>query len=145
LKIFSVDANILIYAANGDSLFHDQARAFLSSVVSCGDQVFLCWEVLHAYFRLTTTGQAARDPLTFEEGRDVIRPLLESRQLTMLSPSKVSFELLAAHTERIKMNGNLFTDAVIASQLEANGIKTIYTNDSDFTKFPYLKVKNPLQ
>lgn len=83
--------------------------------------------------------------MTFDESREALRPLLESRQLTMLSPSKVSFELLAAHTERIQMNGNLFTDAVIASQLEANGIKTIYTNDADFKKFPYLKVKNPLQ
>ena len=43
------------------------------------------------------------------------------------------------------LRGNLMTDAVIASQLEANGIKTIYTNDADFKKFPYLKVKNPLQ
>jgi uncharacterized protein len=145
LKIFSVDANILIYAANGDSRFHDSARAFLSSVVLGGEQIFLCWEVLHAYFRLTTSGYASQSPMTFEEGRTAIRPLLESRQLTMLSPSKVSLELLAGHTERIKMNGNLFTDAVIASQLEANGIKTIYTNDADFAKFPYLKVKNPLQ
>lgn len=143
--IFSIDANILIYAANGDSRFHDTARGFLSSVVSGGEQIFLCWEVLHAYFRLTTTGYASRYPMTFDESREAINPLLESRQLTMLSPSKTSFEILAGHTGSIKMNGNLFTDAVIASQLEANGIKTIYTNDIDFQRFPYLKVKNPLQ
>jgi len=79
--------------------------------------------------------------MTFQESKKRLSPLLNSPQLTMLSPSKTSFELLAGYAERIRLVGNLMTDAVIASQLEANGIRLIYTHDADFTKFPYLKVK----
>jgi len=39
--------------------------------------------------------------------------------------------------------GKLVSDAIIASQLEAAGVRTIYTNDRDFNKFPALKPKNP--
>lgn len=84
-------------------------------------------------------------PLTFREGRDRLKPLTDFPYLTMLSPSRASFEILLGYANRMPLRGNLMTDAVIASQLEANGIKTIYTNDGDFKKFPYLKVKNPLQ
>ncbi|MBN8219810.1 MAG: PIN domain-containing protein [Spirochaetes bacterium] len=143
--MFSVDSNILIYSADGTSPFHDQARKFLDSVIAESTPIFLCWEVLHAYFRITTSPRIFKKPMSFQESKVRIQPLLSFPQLTMLSPSRLSFELLSGYADRIELSGNLVTDAVIASQLEANGIRLIYSHDADFGKFPYLKVKNPLQ
>ena len=41
--------------------------------------------------------------------------------------------------------GNLVFDAHAAILMKEHGVKTIYTRDSDFHRFPFLKVVDPLQ
>ena len=41
--------------------------------------------------------------------------------------------------------GNLISDLHIAALMREHGIKTIYTRDSDFQRFPFLEVRDPLQ
>lgn len=108
------------------------------------NRIFLCWETIHAYFRITTSTKIYGEPLNFAESKEKLKPLWESERLTLLSPTLESFDILSNYASMISLKGTLLTDAVIASQLEANGIKTIYTNNADFKKFSYLKVKNPL-
>jgi predicted nucleic acid-binding protein len=43
-----------------------------------------------------------------------------------------------------RSSGNLTPDAHVATILKQNGVATLYTNDSDFKRFGFLKVKNPL-
>ena len=41
------------------------------------------------------------------------------------------------------VRGNLVPDAHVASILFQHGVRTIYSNDRDFRKFPSLDVRNP--
>jgi hypothetical protein len=43
------------------------------------------------------------------------------------------------------MSGNLIFDAHTAILMKENGVKTIYTHDSDFYRFPFLEVLDPIQ
>jgi predicted nucleic acid-binding protein len=43
-----------------------------------------------------------------------------------------------------KKRGNLVPDAHLAALLRYYGVKTLYTHDRDFLKFPFLDVRDPL-
>ena len=43
----------------------------------------------------------------------------------------------------LPVRGNLVPDAHLAALLRQHGIRTLYTNDSDFRKFSFLDVRNP--
>lgn len=70
--------------------------------------------------------------------------VLSLTQVEMLSPTTESFQIFAGYAKIMQIKGALVSDAIIASQLEAAGVRTIYTSDRDFNKFPALKPKNPL-
>ena len=40
--------------------------------------------------------------------------------------------------------GNLVPDAHLAAPLRSHGVRTVYTHDRDFLKFPFLQVVDPL-
>lgn len=41
------------------------------------------------------------------------------------------------------VRGNLVPDFHLAAVLKQNGVRTLYTRDSDFRRFAFLTVKNP--
>ena len=54
---------------------------------------------------------------------------------------------LAAYREvaiEVVARGNLVPDAHVAALAKVHGIRTIYTHDRDFRKFPFLKVVDPV-
>lgn len=64
-------------------------------------------------------------------------------QLEMLSATPESFRIFSGYAKLMPVKGKLVSDAIIASQLEAAGVRKIYTKDRDFNKFPALKPSNP--
>jgi predicted nucleic acid-binding protein len=48
------------------------------------------------------------------------------------------------HTHGAAVRGSLVPDAHLAAILKQHEIGTLYTNDGDFRRFPFLRVKNPL-
>jgi predicted nucleic acid-binding protein len=42
------------------------------------------------------------------------------------------------------VRGNLVPDAHLAALLLQHGVKTLYTKDTDFRKFDFLNVRDPL-
>lgn len=143
--MYSIDANIFIYASDGDSEFHERARAFLNDAAKKTEPIFLCWEVIHAYLRITTNKTVYQQPLNYDIAYKRMHAFINLAHVQMLSASAESFSLLGVYGRQMKLSGRLITDAVIASQLAANGISRIYSNDSDFKKFDFLKVTNPLK
>ena len=47
-------------------------------------------------------------------------------------------------TGRFPVRGNLVPDAHLAALLRQHGVRKIYTSDTDFKKFDFLQVLNPL-
>lgn len=141
--MYSIDSNIFIYAAVKSSPFQKQAESFLNRIFSGEEPCFLCWEALHAFVRITTSLAVFERPMPFTTACAYVERILELPQVELLTASRDSFEIFRNYQKAMSIKGNLVTDAVIASQLEAAGIKTIYTNDRDFNKFTALKPKNP--
>ena len=141
---WSVDANILLYAANRAAPEHVAAYRFLQNRLSSDDPLFLCWEVIHAFLRTSTSPGIFPDPLSPNKSAEWIQSILDLPGVSTLSPSQESWLILRRELQEIPVRGRLLTDAVIASQLEAAGVRHLYSADADFRKFLWLKVINPL-
>jgi uncharacterized protein len=141
---WSVDANILLFAANQAASEHTAASRFLQNRLSSGDPLFLCWEVIHAFLRISTSPGIFPDPLSPNQAAEWIQSILDLPGTSTLVPAQESWLILRRALLEIPARGRLLTDAVIASQLEAAGVRHLYSADADFRKFAWLKVVNPL-
>lgn len=142
--MYSIDANILIFSVMKDGPFYERSRNFLISRMNENEPVFFCWETIYAFIRITTNRRIMKNPLSFREANQRANLLIERQNVSLLHSTKESYHIFQEYEKNMKLEGNLISDAIIASQLESNGIKKIYTNDKDFWKFPQLRPVDPL-
>jgi len=141
--MYSIDANIFIYAAIKGNERQTAAEEFLNRILSTQEPCLLCWETLHAFIRIVTNPSIFAKPMVFSKACEYAEQVIRLAQVEMLSPTAESFRIFSGYAEIMPLKGKIVSDAIIASQLEAAGVRTIYTNDRDFSKFPALKPKNP--
>jgi predicted nucleic acid-binding protein len=61
----------------------------------------------------------------------------------LLSEEEGFWEVYREVAGEVPVRGNLVPDAHLAALLRQHGIRTLYTNDSDFRKFSFLDVGTP--
>ena len=141
---YTVDVNILLYASDTSSPHHARALEFLQA---CGDRpeiLCLTWPTLMAYLRISTHPAVFQVPLTPEEAMGNIEAFLRLPQVRLISEEDGFWGKYRQATGGMAVRGNLVPDAHLAALLLQHGVGVIYTNDSDFRKFPFLTVRNPL-
>jgi len=141
----AIDTNLLLYAEDQASPFHSEALKFLDHLLESGAPVYATWDGLHAFIRIATHPGIFSDPLTPEEAISDIQSILDHPSITVLAPTLESWAILARLATELHLRGSLISDAVTASVLESHGIRTLYTNDRDFWKFPGLKPIDPFK
>lgn len=141
---YSIDANILLYASNTDAPENARALAFLNERPNDRDLLCLTWPALMAYQRIATHPAIFRQPLSPQGAWDNIQALLALPRARILTEERGFAELYQDVTRSLNIRGNLVPAAHIATLLQQHGVHRLYTADSDFRKFPFLEVVNPL-
>lgn len=142
---YSIDANILLYASDRTSPYYGRARAFLASRTDDGDLLCMTWPSLMAYLRISTHPSIFHAPLTPSDAWENIRTLLDLPRCRVINEEETFPMDYADATQGIVVRGNLVPDAHIATILRQHGVNRIYTADTDFLKFRFLEVINPLE
>ncbi|MCE2520699.1 MAG: PIN domain-containing protein [Alphaproteobacteria bacterium] len=141
---YTIDVNILLYASDRSSPFHAAANSFLRA--RPGDPEILClaWPTIMGYIRLATHPRVFDAPLTPSAVIDNVSRLTTMPRCRVIAEPK---GFLAAYREiaiDVVARGNLVPDAHLAALLRVHDVRTIYTRDRDFLKFPFLKVIDPV-
>ncbi len=142
---FALDANILIYAAQADSPHHERAASFLRACATGDEAMYLPWPVLMGFLRIVTHPSLFRNPLPMTQALANIEALMAQPHVRTLGENERFAESLRAACETGGIRGALVSDAHVAALLHAHGIRTLYTNDADFRRFPFLVLRNPLE
>ncbi len=137
------DANLLLYAVNEDSPFHDPARAWLEEVLSGSETVAFTWSVLIAFLRLSTKTAVFPKPLKTEEAFSLMESWLTQPCVTVIHPAERHAQILKELLNPLGTAGNLTTDAHLAAIAIEHGAQ-LCSCDSDFARFPGLRWFNPL-
>jgi predicted nucleic acid-binding protein len=148
MKLFTIDANLLVYAHNTDSKFHDKAATFMEKVMNDRDSqgklsVCLTAQVLMEFIHVITW-QRLEKPLSLSEAIRVVQDYLDTGILIIHQREthiQTFLNLLNTVTTRKKI-----FDVALAATLKDNGISGLYTvNVTDFDEFDFLEVITPLQ
>ena len=141
-----VDTNVLVYAANIDSQFHEPCRDWLARQRARPDAWYTTWPVLYEFLRVTTHSRVMRRPWTAAAAWQFVTALLASPGLGVLVQTQRHAEVAGnVMSELPHLAGNLLHDAHTAILMREHGVRRICTRDADFTRFPFLEVIDPLR
>jgi uncharacterized protein len=144
--VFVVDTNILIYAADLHAPEHKICRSKLLEWREQPSIWHLTWGIIYEFIRVSTHPKVFRNPFSLINARDFIQAILSSPSLNILTETQRHHQVMAEVFEQFPtMSGNLIFDAHTAILMKEHGIKTIYTHDTDFHRFPFLDVRDPVQ
>lgn len=138
-----VDANILLYAVDEDSRFHDMAREWLEGALNGSRRVGLPWMSLIAFVRIATHPRALREPLAPAEAWQFVDEWLDSPSAWVPAPGRGHREILRRLVRDLDLRANLVTDAVLAALCVEHGLQMI-SADSDFARFNEITWLNPV-
>jgi uncharacterized protein len=138
-----VDANLLLYAVNGDSPHHDRARRWLEDVLSGTETVGFAWTVLLAFLRLSTRAVVFPRPLEPGEAFELVDSWLGQPCATIVHPTERHADLLRDLLLPLGTAGNLTSDAHLAAIAIGHGAE-LCSSDRDFARFGGLRLTDPL-
>ncbi len=142
--MFVVDTNVLVYAVNADTPEHQRCRDLLDRWRSQPGAWYLTWGVCYEFLRVTTHRQFS-NPLSAREATSVLQALFASPGLDMLIPGERHGAVLDAIALEVPaLSGNVWHDVTTAALMREHGIRRIVTRDTDFHRFRFLEVVDPL-
>ena len=142
--MIAVDANILIYAHRTDSPFHEVAAAKLADLVEGTAAWAIPWPCLHEFLSIVTNRRIYRPPATVEQALGFVQALIGSPGLLLLAETGGHWNELRSLIATSRTTGGLVHDARIAAICLQHGVTELWSADRDFSRFPTLRVTNPL-
>ena len=141
---YSLDVNLLLYASDRSSPFYERAGTFLQECVADSELCYVAWLTVMSYVRMSTHPRIFTHPLSPTEALKNINMLLSLPHVQTLSEGEGFLTVYEEITSEIPVRGNLVPDAHLVALLKQYDVKTLYTTDTDFRKFAWLSVRNPL-
>ena len=138
------DINLLVYAYNSDAPHHQRARTWWEASLSATRPVGLPWVVMLGYLRLMTSRTVRIDPFTPDETVGHIRAWLGRPQVLILGPGPRHLDLIEDLMAAGHASGQHTTDVHLAA-LAIEHQAELFSNDSDFSRFPGLRWTDPLR
>ena len=139
------DVNLLLYAYDDKSPFHQRARRWWEECLSGSEPVGLTHPVIFAFVRIGTSARAFVRPMSLAEASAHVTSWLNRQVTRVLQPDAAHVQqVLELLRDAASAGGNLVTDAQVAA-LAISHHGTVHTADHDFARFPDLDCHYPLE
>ena len=138
------DLNLLLYAYNNEALFHSPARIWWEGLVNGTERIGIPWVVGAGFVRLLTHGSLREVPATPERAIDYVEEWFQFPHVMPINPGVDHLTHLRRNLVAAGVGGNLVIDAHIAA-LAMEYQAEVHSDDTDFSRFPGLKWRNPLR
>ena len=142
--MIAVDSNLLVYAHRRDSRFHVKAERVVRELAEGKAAWALPWPCLHEFLAIVTHPGIYAPPSTLEQACDQVEAWLESPTLVLLGETTEHWAVLRRQLTAGAITGPMVHDARVAAICAAHGIRELLGSDRDFSRFPELRVVNPL-
>lgn len=142
--MIAVDTNLLVYAHREDAPFHARAAERIEALANGLAAWAIPWPCIHEFFAIVTHPRIYAPPTPADLAIEQIEAWLESPSLTLLGETEVHWRELRALIESAHVAGPQVHDARIAALCLQHGVRTLWSADRDFGRYPSLVVVNPL-
>ncbi|MEB3070731.1 type II toxin-antitoxin system VapC family toxin [[Mycobacterium] vasticus] len=139
----TLDVNVLVYATDRGSPFHDKAKALVEQFLTGPDLVYLLWPVTFGYLRIVTHPGLLDAPLSPDEAARNIDQFAAQPHVRFVGEGDGFWSVYRRVADPVRPKGNLVPDAHLVALMRQHGIATIWTRDRDFRKFEGITVRDP--
>lgn len=141
----TLDANVLLYAADSSSPFHLPNRRLLEHLAAGSRLLYLFWPTVVAYLRIGTHPTIFDEPLEPERAIENIADLLGRSNVRSPGEQPRFWPVLRQTLAEDVVRGNLVSDAHLVALMRQHDVDTIWTSDRDFRRFDAIRTMNPNQ
>jgi toxin-antitoxin system PIN domain toxin len=142
--VIAVDTNLLVYAHRRDAEFHEEAASRVRELAEGGAAWAIPWPCVHEFLAIATHPRIFDPPSTRGEALDQVEAWLASPSVRTLGEGPGYLEHLTDAVEGARATGGAVHDARIAALCSYHGIGALWSADRDFSRYPALRVVNPL-
>ncbi len=137
--IYTLDTNILVYAADASFPLHDTARAVRDHAAGEHREVRLCYSVLLEFFAVVTDSRRVGNPLSPAEAWREVDAYLNTFEV--LYPDEGTFAQLGKLAKQYQTTRQTIFDVLIVAMMIQHEVNGIYTdNRKDFATFDEIEV-----
>jgi toxin-antitoxin system PIN domain toxin len=140
----AIDSNVLVYAHRADSAWHARADEVLQALAEGAAAWAIPWPCLYEFLAIVTHPKIYHPPTPQKDALIQVAHWLESPTLVLLHESEGFWETLEGLLRRSAAQGGAVHDARIAALCLHHGVRTLFSADRDFSRFPELHTENPL-
>jgi hypothetical protein len=140
---FTLDVNILLYASDESSPVHRQARSFVERMAGGPEIAYLFWPTVMAYLRIATHPAVFARPLSMVEAVGNVEQLLARPHVRTSGESDGFWRGFREVADDALPSGNLVPDAHLVALMVENDVRTIWTRDRDYRRFPRIEARDP--
>ena len=139
------DTNILVYAVDVDSEFHEICSNFLEESSRNSTPVFLTWGICYEFLRVVSHPNILSHSKSPQEAVHILEDLIYASGFRVLEPTPRHIVVLSEILEELPdITGNIAHDLHTAALMREHEVTEIYTHDRDFYRFPFLTVIDPV-
>jgi toxin-antitoxin system PIN domain toxin len=143
-SVIVVDANLLIYSYDADTIEHAKSVAWLEDILSGREPIGLPWQTVSAFLHVVTNRRLPGKRVSVQEALLAVEEWLGQPNVKILVPGNDHWPTLRRLIVDGDASGPLVSDAEIAAlTIEYGGV--LHTVDRDFARFPGLRWVNPLR
>ena len=139
-----LDTNILVYAHRQEMPFHGRAQAVVRNLSEAPESWAIAWPSVHEFLSVVTNPRVFQAPTPMQKAWKFLAAIEQSPSLRFLSETPEHSMTLRRMLEESKVVGPRVHDARIAALCLEHGATSLLSADRDFSRFPSLRVVNPL-
>lgn len=137
------DVNLLLYATVTGFPRHEQARAWFEDLLNGTTLIGLTAPALFGYLRIATNSRVLAAAMPVDDAIGRAREWLAQPITRFIVPGPSHLEIAFGLLETIGTGANLTTDVQLAAYAIEQDAE-LYSNDTDFGRFPGLRWIDPL-
>lgn len=139
--MIAVDTNILVHAHRADSPWHAAATTALAAL--SGRRWAIPWPCLHEFLAITTHPKIFDPPSPLDDALAAVHSWMRSMP-SLLGETDEHLSTLESLARNGRIAGPQIHDARVAALCLSHAVDELWSADRDFTRFPSLRVRNPL-
>ena len=139
-----IDVNVLVYAHRRDSLNHIAYHRWLGECISSDQAYGMSDLVLSGFLRIVTHPRIFKLPTGWEDALHFASEVRTQPNCVVVTPGARHWEIFTQLCRAAGVKGNLVPDAYLAALAIESGSEWI-TTDRDYSRFPALRWRHPLE
>jgi len=142
--MIALDTNIVVYAHRGELPEHSRAYEVVNDALIGPEPVAFPWPVIHEFLAVVTSPRIFRPATSMGVALEQVRHWLSSPRALVLHETPQHLDVLDVLCSAGRVSGPVVHDARIAALCREHGVGELWTADRDFSRFPSVRVLNPL-